>query len=49
MVGRHVFLLEAPRELDDAMVLAGFVQQYYSRATSIPPAVLVPALPRRRG
>jgi excinuclease ABC subunit C len=45
MVGRDVFLLDAPREIDDAAVLAGFVQQYYERATSIPPAVLVPALP----
>jgi excinuclease ABC subunit C len=45
MVGRDVFLLEAPRESDDATVLAGFVQQYYERATSIPPAVLVPCLP----
>jgi excinuclease ABC subunit C len=45
MVGRDVFLLDAPRETDDATVLAGFVQQYYSRASSVPPAVLVPALP----
>ena len=45
MVGRDVFLLEAPRETDDAAVLAGFVQQYYERATSIPRDVLVPALP----
>ena len=45
MVGRDVFLLDAPRESDDATVLAGFVQQYYERATSIPPAVLVPCLP----
>jgi excinuclease ABC subunit C len=45
MVGRDVFLLDAPRESDDATVLAGFVQQYYSRATSIPPVVLVPAVP----
>ena len=45
MVGRDVFLLDAPRESDDATVLAGFVQQYYSRATSVPPVVLVPALP----
>ena len=45
MVGRDVFLLDAPRESDDATVLAGFVQQYYSRATSIPPVVLLPALP----
>jgi excinuclease ABC subunit C len=44
-VGRDVFLLDAPRESDDATVLTGFVQQYYERATSIPPAVLVPCLP----
>jgi len=45
MVGRDVFLLDAPRETDDATVLSGFVQQYYERATSVPPEVLVPALP----
>ncbi len=45
MVGRDVFLLDAPRESDDATVLAGFVQQYYERATSVPPAVLVPCAP----
>jgi excinuclease ABC subunit C len=45
MVGRDVFLLDAPRESGDATVLAGFVQQYYERATSVPPEVLVPALP----
>jgi excinuclease ABC subunit C len=45
MVGRDVFLLDAPRESDDATVLSGFVQQYYERATSVPPEVLVPALP----
>jgi excinuclease ABC subunit C len=45
MVGRDVYLLDAPRETDDATVLAGFVKQYYERATSVPPAVLVPALP----
>jgi excinuclease ABC subunit C len=45
MVGRDVYLLDAPRETDDATVLAGFVQQYYERATSIPPDILVPALP----
>ena len=45
MVGRDVFLLDAPRETDDATVLSGFVQQYYERATSIPPELLVPCLP----
>jgi excinuclease ABC subunit C len=45
MVGRDVYLLDAPRETDDAAVLAGFVQQYYERATSVPPEVLVPTQP----
>jgi excinuclease ABC subunit C len=45
MVGRDVFLLDAPRELDDATVLSGFVQQYYERATSVPRDVLMPVLP----
>ena len=45
MVGRDVFLLDAPRETGDATVLAGFVQQYYERATSVPPEVLVPLPP----
>jgi excinuclease ABC subunit C len=45
MVGRDVYLLDAPQETDDATVLAGFVKQYYERATSIPPEVLMPCLP----
>jgi excinuclease ABC subunit C len=45
MVGRDVYLLDAPRETEDATVLAGFVKQYYERATSIPPAILVPCPP----
>jgi len=45
MIGRDVFLLDAPRETDDAAVLDGFVLQYYDRATSVPPTVLLPALP----
>src|ERR1035437_7226576 len=45
MVGRDVFLLDAPRETDDAAVLEGFALQYYDRATSVPPVVLLPALP----
>jgi excinuclease ABC subunit C len=45
MVGRDVYLLDAPRETDDATVLGGFVQQYYERATSVPPELLVPCLP----
>ena len=46
MLGRDVFLLDAAPEASDQEVLASFLQQYYARATSIPPQVLVPfALP----
>ena len=45
MVGRDVFLLEAAREAPDGEVLAGFLEQYYARATSIPREVYVPSLP----
>jgi excinuclease ABC subunit C len=45
-IGRDVFLLEAVREAPDEEVLASFLEQYYARATSVPPQVLVPlALP----
>jgi excinuclease ABC subunit C len=45
MVGRDVFMLDAAREAPDDEVLGGFLEQYYSRATSIPVQVLVPSLP----
>ena len=46
LIGRDFFLLEAPRDVVDAEVLASFVQQFYARATSVPPEVHVPvALP----
>ncbi len=45
LVGRDVFLLEAVREATDDEVLTGFLEQYYSRASSIPVQVLLPALP----
>jgi len=46
MVGRDVFLLDAVREAPDEEVLSSFLEQFYARATSIPPQVLVPlALP----
>jgi excinuclease ABC subunit C len=45
-VGRDVFLLDAVREAPDEEVLASFIEQFYARATSVPPQVLVPlALP----
>ncbi len=42
MVGRDVFLLDAPREVTDDEVLSSFLLQYYTRASSIPREVLVP-------
>jgi excinuclease ABC subunit C len=45
LVGRDVFLLEAPRDTSDAEVVGGFIQQYYLRAAIVPPAVLVPVEP----
>ncbi|MEI8334572.1 MAG: excinuclease ABC subunit UvrC [Chloroflexota bacterium] len=42
LVGRDVFLLDAPRDSTDAEVLGGFLQQYYLRAAIVPRAVLVP-------
>lgn len=44
LLGRDVFLLESPREVPDEEVLASFLQQFYARATSVPPRVLVPAV-----
>jgi excinuclease ABC subunit C len=42
LLGRDVFLLDAAREASDQEVLSSFLEQYYARATSIPPQVLVP-------
>jgi excinuclease ABC subunit C len=42
MIGRDVFLLEAAREAADDEVLTSFLEQYYSRAGSIPREVYVP-------
>jgi len=41
MVGRDVFMLEATHEASDEEVLTSFLEQFYARATSIPPSVLV--------
>ncbi len=46
LLGRDVFLLDAAHDAPDQEVLSSFLDQYYARATSIPPQVLVPfALP----
>jgi excinuclease ABC subunit C len=42
LLGRDVFLLDAAREATDEEVLSSFLLQFYARATSIPPQVLVP-------
>jgi excinuclease ABC subunit C len=42
LVGRDVFLLDAVREAPDDEVIASFIEQFYARATSLPPQVLVP-------
>ena len=44
LLGRDVFLLEAAREVPDDVVLAGFLEQYYARATSVPHDVYVPSI-----
>ena len=45
LIGRDVYVLETPAEVGDDEALAGFVLQYYSRSTSVPPAILLPTLP----
>jgi excinuclease ABC subunit C len=42
MIGRDVYLLDAIREASDAEVLTSFLEQYYTRATSIPREIYVP-------
>ncbi|HET9084577.1 MAG TPA: excinuclease ABC subunit UvrC [Candidatus Limnocylindrales bacterium] len=43
MIGRDVYLLDAAREASDTEVLTSFLEQYYTRATSIPREIYVPA------
>ena len=45
LVGRDVYVLEAPAEAGNDEALAAFVLQYYSRSTHVPPAILLPVLP----
>src|SRR5690349_6449132 len=42
MIGRDVYLLDAAREASDSEVLTSFLEQYYTRATSIPREIYVP-------
>ena len=43
MIGRDVFLLDAVQEASDDEVLTSFLEQYYTRAGSIPREVYVPS------
>ena len=45
MIGRDVYLLEAPRDVSDEQVLVGFLLQFYARAATVPPEILVRTLP----
>jgi excinuclease ABC subunit C len=44
MIGRDVFLLDAVKEAPDDEVLTSFLEQYYTRAGSIPREIFVPAV-----
>src|SRR5690349_13048498 len=45
-LGRDVYLLDTPRESTDEDVVSGFLLQYYTRASSVPPEIALPvALP----
>ncbi|MEX2184207.1 MAG: excinuclease ABC subunit UvrC [Chloroflexota bacterium] len=43
MIGRDVYFLEAAPDASDDEVLTSFLEQYYTRATSIPREIYVPA------
>ncbi|HEU5318577.1 MAG TPA: excinuclease ABC subunit UvrC [Chloroflexota bacterium] len=45
IVGREEFVLQDAEGAPDAEILAQFLQQYFQRATYVPPSVLVPAEP----
>jgi len=42
LIGRDVFLLDAVSDATDDEVLRSFLEQFYARATSIPPEILLP-------
>jgi excinuclease ABC subunit C len=41
-IGRDVFLLDVPRETTDAEIVAGFLLQHYTRASSVPKEIAIP-------
>jgi excinuclease ABC subunit C len=42
LIGRDVFLLDAAADATDDEVLRSFLEQFYARATSVPPEILLP-------
>ncbi|MBN1149220.1 MAG: excinuclease ABC subunit UvrC [Anaerolineales bacterium] len=42
LIGRDYFLLEGAEDDSDANVMAGFIKQFYDRASSVPTQVLLP-------
>jgi excinuclease ABC subunit C len=42
LIGRDVYLLDAAADASDAEVLRSFLEQFYTRATSVPPEILLP-------
>jgi excinuclease ABC subunit C len=42
LIGRDYFLLDGTADNTDANVMAEFIKQFYSRATAVPPQVLLP-------
>jgi excinuclease ABC subunit C len=49
LIGRETFTMENVAEVDDAGVLAAFLQQYYDTAAIIPPEILLPCTVPDRG
>ncbi len=43
LLGRETFFLEGTEDVDDAEVLASFIQQFYDEAAQLPPDLIVPA------
>jgi excinuclease ABC subunit C len=49
MIGRDVFMLDAVKEASDDEVLTSFLEQYYTRAGSIPRELYVPSASEETG
>jgi len=45
LIGREHFIVEGARDVGEAEVLGGFLQQYYATTDAIPRALLVPVMP----